>query len=112
MRGVNKSQNRQRPGGANPQPSRVISRRTCRSVAFLHNFSSCQVHLSSRPLSFNYLNLDLLETVLPEDSKGGDTILTEVNQDVPRASQHQQFIRFPGPKVQLTWHRRPWTGPS
>lgn len=29
------------------------------------------------------LDLVLLETVLPEGSEGGDTVLAEVNQDVP-----------------------------
>lgn len=29
------------------------------------------------------LNLDLRETVLPESGVGGDTVLAEVNQDVP-----------------------------
>lgn len=29
------------------------------------------------------LDLDLLETVLPEGGVGGDTVLAEVNQDVP-----------------------------
>lgn len=35
------------------------------------------------------LDLDLLETVSPDGSVGGNTILAEVNQDVPRNSQFE-----------------------
>lgn len=34
-------------------------------------------------ITAEHLNLHLLETVLPESGVGGDTVLTEVNQDVP-----------------------------
>jgi hypothetical protein len=37
-----------------------------------------------RPLGYRRLDLDLAETVLPDGSEGGDTVITEVNQDVPR----------------------------
>jgi hypothetical protein len=29
------------------------------------------------------LDLDLFEAVLPESGEGGDTVLTEINEDVP-----------------------------
>lgn len=35
------------------------------------------------------LDLDLLETVSPDGSVGGNTILAEVNQDVPMNSQFE-----------------------
>lgn len=37
-----------------------------------------------RPLGLRRLDLDLAETVLPDGSEGSDTVLTEVNQNVPR----------------------------
>jgi hypothetical protein len=34
-------------------------------------------------ITAEHLNLHFLETVLPESGVGGDTVITEVNQDVP-----------------------------
>jgi hypothetical protein len=34
-------------------------------------------------ITAQHLNLHLRETVLPESGVGGDTVLTEIDQDVP-----------------------------
>ena len=48
---------------------------------FLHALSFMSSASCSRLMS--HLNLDLLEAVFPHGSEGSDTILTEVNQNMP-----------------------------
>jgi hypothetical protein len=68
-----------------------------------------------RPLGLRRLDLDLAETVLPDGSEGGDTVLAEVNQDVPKRGERKLVSMgnhitavFRGI---LTWHHRPWRSP-
>lgn len=68
-----------------------------------------------RPLGLRRLDLDLAETVLPDGSEGSDTVLTEVNQNVPKREKrklvsmgYQIAAVFQGI---LTWHHRPWRRP-
>jgi hypothetical protein len=52
-------------------------------------FIACFLHVKSflgSPRRSKFLDLHLLEAVLPDGGVGGDTILTEVNQDVPKMS--------------------------
>ena len=73
------------PAGGNKSHLRVRSRRGCRGLAFRNFFiSSGQVQCIIASKDQKRLDLDLVETVLPDDGEGGDTILTEVDQDMPR----------------------------
>lgn len=73
------------PVGENRSYLRVRSRNGCRELAFRNFFiSSGQVQFIIASKDQKRLDLHLVETVLPDSGEGGDTIIAEVDQDVPR----------------------------
>lgn len=117
MRCVKPSQNRQkarRKGISDPRDQNLGT-----DAGSSHFFGGFSFFMSSafcgRPLGLRRLDLDLAETVLPDGSEGGDTILTEVNQDVPRTGKKKLVsdgYRIPAVfQGILTWHHRPWRSP-
>jgi hypothetical protein len=104
------------PAEGNKRSPRPKSRHGCREFAFLRWFLFLHVKcILWSPLGLRRLDLDLAETVLPDGSVGGDTVITEVNQDVPRQRRrklvsmgYQMQVVFQGI---LTWHHRPWRSP-
>lgn len=71
--------------GENKCHLRVRSKHGCRGLAFRNFFiSSGQVQCIIASKDQKRLDLHRVQTVLPDNGEGGDTILTEVDQDVPR----------------------------
>lgn len=63
-----------------------------------------------RLVGIRRLDLDLAEAVLPDGGEGSDTVLAEVDQDVPR-KRILVYNCAQYPSRILTWHHRPWRSP-